>query len=224
MTISKEVEQGQAVYSKPVLWLYDMWVLGISNRFIWKCPTPGILEHFNRNISSNHLDVGVGTGYFMDKCHFPSDKVRLALMDLNQNSLDISAQRVARYNPIQFYGNVLDKIAIETEAFDSISLNYLLHCLPGRLSDKLIALDNVTSLLSDSGTIFGSTILSKGVYRSAAAKKLMAIYNKKGIFSNTEDCQKDLEDFLANRFSHFKIEIRGCVALFSAHHKLETFL
>ncbi|WP_445358148.1 class I SAM-dependent methyltransferase [Microbulbifer sp. ANSA005] len=220
MTITKEVEQGQAVYSKPVLWLYDMWVLGISNRFIWKCPTPGILEHFNRNISSNHLDVGVGTGYFMDKCHFPSDKVRLALMDLNQNSLDISAQRVARYNPTQFRCNVLDKITLETEVFDSISLNYLFHCLPGKLSEKLVALDNVATLLSDSGTVFGSTILSEGVPKSGAAKKLMAIYNKKGIFSNTQDCEEDLNTFLASRFKEYKIEIRGCVALFSARHKI----
>ena len=28
MAVTKEVEQGQAVYSKPVLWLYDLWVLG----------------------------------------------------------------------------------------------------------------------------------------------------------------------------------------------------
>ncbi|WP_020415085.1 class I SAM-dependent methyltransferase [Microbulbifer variabilis] len=220
MAVTKEVEQGQAVYSKPVLWLYDLWVLGLSNRFIWQCPTPGILKHFNQHITSNHLDVGVGTGYFLDKCTFPSGDVRLGLMDLNQNSLDVSAARVARYSPLQFRCNVLDKIDLVTEKFDSISLNYLFHCLPGKLPEKLSALDHVSALLSESGVVFGSTILSKGVPRNTAAKKLMAIYNKKGIFSNTEDCQEDLETYLASKFKEYQIEVKGCVALFSAKGKI----
>ncbi|WP_444898420.1 class I SAM-dependent methyltransferase [Microbulbifer sp. VAAC004] len=219
MRISKEVWKGQAAYSKTLLWLYDFWVLFLSNRFIWRCPTPTILQQFDENVSVNHLDVGVGTGYFMDKCHFPSPHIRLALMDLNQNCLDISAKRVARYKPILFRTNVLGEMPNDIEPFDSISVNYLFHCLPGRLSEKLIAIDYLNKLLSDHGTIFGSTILHEGVYKSAIAKRLMTFYNKKGIFSNTLDSQKDLENFLQSRFSEYSIEIRGCVALFSAKNK-----
>ncbi|GAB2901941.1 class I SAM-dependent methyltransferase [Microbulbifer echini] len=220
MAVTKEVEQGQAVYSKPVLWLYDLWVLGLSNRYIWRCPTADILKHFNRHITSNHLDVGVGTGYFLDKCQFPPGDVRLGLMDLNQNSLDVTAARVARYNPLQFRCNVLDEIDIAAGKFESISLNYLLHCLPGKLSDKLSALDHVSTLLAESGVVFGSTILSAGVPRNTVAKKLMHIYNQKGIFSNVEDCQGDLQTYLANRFEEYQIEIKGCVALFSGKRKI----
>ncbi|WP_299947838.1 class I SAM-dependent methyltransferase [uncultured Microbulbifer sp.] len=219
MAIAKEIEQGQAVYSKAVLRLYDLWVLGLSNRFIWQCPTPLLLAHFNQHISSNHLDVGVGTGYFLNKCRFPSNEVRLGLMDLNQNSLEVATARVARYRPLQFHCNVLDEINIATGKFDTISLNYLFHCLPGKLTEKLSALDHVCTLLSDSGAVFGSTILSKGVHKNAMAKKLMAIYNKKGIFSNVEDCKGDLESYLDNRFNEHSIEIRGCVALFSAKNR-----
>ncbi|BBM03144.1 class I SAM-dependent methyltransferase [Microbulbifer sp. GL-2] len=219
MAITKEVEQGQAVYSKSVLWLYDLWVLGLSNRFIWQCPTPSILKHFDKYITSNHLDVGVGTGYFLDRCHFPTSDVRLGLMDLNQNSLDVSAARAARYNPLQFRCNVLDEINIAADKFDSISLNYLLHCLPGKLPEKLSAVEHVSTLLSESGVVFGSTILSKGIHRNAAAKKLMAIYNKKGIFSNMEDSKDDLEAYLASGFNEYQIEVKGCVALFSAKGK-----
>ncbi len=40
MNITREqIEAGQAVYTKRTLALYDMVVLGISNHFIWKCPT-----------------------------------------------------------------------------------------------------------------------------------------------------------------------------------------
>ena len=58
---SEDVEAGQAVYSRRVLGIYDILVLGLSNRWIWKCPTKHLLEHYNRCLSSNHLDVGVGT-------------------------------------------------------------------------------------------------------------------------------------------------------------------
>ena len=53
MQISKEVENGQAVYSKLILSIYDLWVLGISNKYIWKCPTKKLINHYNDNISSN---------------------------------------------------------------------------------------------------------------------------------------------------------------------------
>ncbi len=188
----------------------------MSNKFIWKCPTAKLLEHYNENISSNHLDIGVGTGYFLDKCHFPSNKVRIALFDLNQNSLDETGRRIARYNPTLYRLNALEKIEVDTETFDSIALNYLFHCLPGKLPEKLVVLDNVNHLLSKNGTVFGATILSSGVEKSRPAEKLMALYNKKGIFTNAEDNYADLENYLASKYSSYEISIQGCVALFKA--------
>ncbi len=218
MTISKEVEDGQAVYSKLVLSIYDLWVLGISNRYIWHCPTPRLLQHYNQNISSNHLDIGVGTGYYLDKCQFPSHHPRVVLFDLNQNSLDKTKQRIARYNPIVHQLNILDNIEIEMTSFDSIALNYLFHCLPHNLSKKLVVLDHIHPLLAENGTIFGATILSKGkgIEKSRTASKLMKIYNKKGIFGNSEDHLDDLVDYLSNKYTHYQIDIQGCVAIFKA--------
>lgn len=216
LEISKEVERSQDVYSKPVLSLYDFWVLGVSNKYIWKCPTDKLLAHFDENISSNHLDIGVGTGYFLDQCRFPSDNIRIALLDLNQNSLDKAGKRIKRYNPIQYKFNVLDEIKIDMGVFDSISLNYLFHCLPGKLSEKLVVLYNVDHLLSETGTVFGTTILSSGVKKNRAATMLMSIYNKKGILNNSEDTCEDLENYLLSNYSSYNLSIHGCVALFSA--------
>ena len=95
----KDILAGQAVYTRQILNVYDLLVLGASNRLVWKCPTQRLVEHYNRHITDNHLDVGVGTGYFLDKCRFPSTKPRVALMDLNQNSLDFAARRIARRSP-----------------------------------------------------------------------------------------------------------------------------
>jgi len=216
LEISRAVERGQAIYSKPILTVYDLWVLGFSNKFIWKCPTYNILNNFNEHVSSNHLDIGVGTGYFLDKCQFGTGNVNIALMDLNQNSLDEAAKRIERYNPVKYKVNVLEKINIDTDRFDSISLNYLFHCLPGNLTEKLIVLDNVDHLLNESGVIFGSTILTSGVNTSRSAKALMRIYNKKGIFDNSTDSLDDLKKYLTKKYSSFSITTHGCVAIFSA--------
>ena len=48
------VAAGQAVYDKRTLAIYDLLVLGLSNRWIWRCPTPVQLDHYNNNLSANH--------------------------------------------------------------------------------------------------------------------------------------------------------------------------
>ena len=96
MTVTEEqVEAGQAVYSKSMLVIYDWLVLQFSNRLIWKCPSKQILALYDRHVTANHLDVGVGTGYFLDHCRFLNVRTRLGLMDLNPNCLDAAARRVA---------------------------------------------------------------------------------------------------------------------------------
>ena len=220
MDVSKEVKDGQAVYTRSVLSIYDLWVLGVSNSYIWKCPTRHILKHFNSHVSTNHLDVGVGTGYYLDKGTFPDRAPRIALMDLNANSLDESSKRISRYRPEAYQVNVMDRITLDIAPFDSISVNYLFHCLPGSLETKLCVLDNLSPYLNNGGVIFGSTILSSAEGASAAAKKLMAIYNKKGIFSNADDRYEALESYLSAHYEHYELQRIGCVVLFSVRGRL----
>ena len=89
------VRRGAAVYSRPVLAIYDLFVLRFTNTFVWKCPSSHILEFYDHNVSDKHLDVGVGTGYFLDRCRFPSTTPQIALMDLNENSLQKNGEAVA---------------------------------------------------------------------------------------------------------------------------------
>lgn len=58
----EQVVAGQAVYTPRLLSICDILVLGISNRFIWKCPSPGIERHYNTNVSANHLWMGSRCG------------------------------------------------------------------------------------------------------------------------------------------------------------------
>jgi len=218
MSTENAVELGQAIYSKKVLSVYDLWVLGISNSFIWKCPTKTLRQEFKLHATRNHLDVGVGTGYYLDKC-LSSENRRVALLDLNQNSLDSAAARVSRFQPEKYHANVLEQLNLECEAFDSISINFLFHCMPGSLEEKSVLFENLMPYLNNDGVLFGSTILSEGATRSFAAKKLMSIYHKKGIFGNQNDSLSDLERGLNRYFKHVNIKTIGCVAVFSAKGK-----
>jgi hypothetical protein len=211
----KQVLAGQAVYTKRVLRAYDFVVLGVSNRFIWRCPTRRLVEHYNTHVTSNHIDVGVGTGYFLDKCRFPSSTPRIALMDLNQNTLDFASRRIARYKPEAYRGSVLEPIRIEAAKFDSVGLNYLLHCLPGSIESKCVALDHLKALMNANAVLFGSTLLQGGVDRNRFAKRLMDLYNKKGIFSNQADDLGGLTKELRKRFKDVSVVVVGCAALFS---------
>src|SRR5436309_895986 len=93
-----DTSAGQAVYSPFTLAAYDLVVLRLTNRFIWQCPSSRLLEHYNRNVSGEHLDVGVGTGYFVDKCRFPVPDPHITLFDLNSSSLSRTAQRIQRFH------------------------------------------------------------------------------------------------------------------------------
>ena len=213
---AEQIHDGQALYTKGILSVYDILVLGLSNRFIWKCPSPTIWEHYNAHISSNHLDVGVGTGYFLDRCRFPSYPPRVALMDMNPNSLALAARRIVRYQPETYRQNIFEPISESMAAFDSVGINYLLHCLPGTITEKAAILDHLKAVMNPDACIFGSTILQGDVPRSWAARKLMAFYNRKGIFANTQDTLKGLDMALSQRFDKVSLKLVGCVALFSA--------
>lgn len=204
-----------AVYTKAVLAIYDVWVHGISNPLIWRCPTAHLRELYDRQISRNHMDVGVGTGSFLDRCRFPSPKPRLVLVDANPNSLEVAARRLHRYRPMLYRRDVLRALDIDAPPFDSIGLMYVLHCLPGDLAAKAVALDNLNAFLGPAGVLFGATILSDGVSTSRAARKLMEIYNAKGIFSSADDHLDALRCVLAETYAEVRIDIVGSVALFS---------
>ncbi|PKH07777.1 bifunctional 2-polyprenyl-6-hydroxyphenol methylase/3-demethylubiquinol 3-O-methyltransferase UbiG [Moritella sp. Urea-trap-13] len=212
--MNKDSFTGQAVYSKKVLSIYDIWVLGFSNSYLWKCPTSLIGKKFVALVSDNHLDVGVGTGYYL-KNYLPSAVKRVALVDLNNNSLESTSKAIQHLNPEVYCRDILKPLTLSNEKFDSVSINYLLHCLPGDLSEKSIAFSHLRDVMNKGAVLFGSTILGKDTSQNNLAKKLMAFYNKKGIFSNANDDLVSLDTALKAHFYDVKIKVVGCVAIFS---------
>lgn len=216
MNVSEErIRAGQAIYTRRNLRLYDFIVHSVSNHLIWNCPTQRLVEHYNKHITANHLDVGVGTGYFLDHCRFPSHTPRIALADVNRNSLDFAARRIARHTPETYLRNVLEPLSIDAANFDSVGINYLLHCLPGTIAAKTVTLNHLKALMNPNAVLFGSTLLQGGVSRNWLARPLMAFYNRKGIFSNRHDDLDGLKQALKQPFHDVSVETVGCAALFS---------
>ena len=218
METSDRVAAGQAVYTPITLKIYDWLVLGISNRFLWRCPTAELEAMYDRNVSDNHLDIGVGTGYFLDKAKWPVANPRITLVDLNPHSLVAASNRIVRYSPSTVAANVFEPLPVQLK-FDSVSMSYLLHCLPGKMSEKApVVFDHVLNVMAPGAKVFGATILQGDRPRSRPAQIVMNFYNRKGVFSNQNDTAPELECALREKFNEVKIAHRGVVAVFEARN------
>ena len=215
MTANDSLSMGAAIYAPLVLRIYDQLVYGFASPHAWRCPEQEFVDLYNRHVSANHLDVGPGTGRLLDRCRFPGAAPRLALLDINPNSLKWSARRIARYQPTTYTGDVLRPLPVQ-DRFDSIGLNLVLHCIPGDLRAKAVAFDNLKPALNPGGVLFGSTIPCHGVQHNVLGRMFLTVYNRSGIFSNRSDRLSDLSDELNKRFRQVKVWTVGTVALFVA--------
>jgi hypothetical protein len=87
--------------------------------------------------------------------------------------------------------------------------------VPGRFKSKGIAFDHIAQHMNSGGKVFGTTAIYYPE-QAGMAKYLMDIYNKKGIFNNTEDTKEDLSIALANSFADVVVTQIGNVLFFKA--------
>lgn len=208
---------GAASYSKFTLRFYDFIVMTLENKFMYHLPTALTLNHYTTHITANHLEIGVGTGYYLDKCTFPSPTPSITLLDLNRDCLETTARRLRRYQSQQTQQNILAPIQLDGARFDSVGLNYVLHCLPGSMLDKAIVFENIHRVLNPGGVVFGTTVLGRNVQHGRVEKVVLSLYNRTGILNNWEDDAESLNAILGQHFSDFSVEIKGrCIAFFSA--------
>jgi hypothetical protein len=208
-----DIKKGQAIYTPILLKIYNVWVLDISNKWIWRCSKRIQLEQFNKYITENHLDIGVGTGYYLEQCQRPL-QLKLSLMDLNPNCLNTTKALLHDCCPDIYLADIFKPQPSLSKKFSSISMNYLLHCLPGNMEVKAEAIFNAVSMLMPGGILFGATILADDQLHTKISQRLCAFYNKEGIFSNRQDTLKSLQSALAKYLTDVEISVVGCVALF----------
>jgi SAM-dependent methyltransferase len=215
MVQASDIEAGHAVYSPAFLRIYDLFVHGLVNHLVWHCPTAALRALYDRNVTAHHLDIGVGTGYFLDKARWPAAHPDITLLDLNPHCLDFTSRRISRFAPRTVVANILEPLP-RLGPFDSVGFGYLFHCIPGTIPEKAIAFDYLRPLLAPGARVFGATILNSGLPRWRPSQALMDFYNRMGFFSNAKDTLTDLTAALEQRFDHVRIDMKGPVALFEA--------
>ncbi|MGK5550294.1 class I SAM-dependent methyltransferase [Actinomadura kijaniata] len=212
----EEVRAGAAGYGRAVLASYDLFVLGLVCRMVWRCPRGRMLELYDRNVGARHLDLGPGSGFFLDRCSYPVADPRLTLLDLNEDVLAKTGRRLARFSPVLLSRDVLEPLELGEARFDSAGLNFLLHCLPGGLAHKSSVFDHAAEYVRAGGRIFGSTVLALGVEHGRLAPRALESLNEDRTMSNAEDSLEELDAEMARRFADYRITVRGSVALFEA--------
>lgn len=217
--MERDTRAGAAIYNRATLLAYDLWVLGLSNQYAWACPTRALLSHFEHHVSGRHLDIGVGTGYLLRHARYPVPRPDITLADLNPSSLAAAARRIRHLSPTTHRIDVMQPFVIPGAPFASASMNYLLHCLPGRLTDKAPAVRHVAAQLRPGGTLFGATILGKGVEHNLLGRALMGLYNARGIFSNHHDSADALHALLEPVLDDVEVQVVGRVALFAGRRR-----
>jgi hypothetical protein len=216
-------QQGAGIYNKAVLKIYDALVISFENPFIWKCPSRRVLDFYNRNISGNHLDVGVGTGYFLDNCRFPVSRPKISLLDINPHSLQTTARRIKRYHPLCHQANILKPLHLNVGGFQTIGMNFLLHCLPGSLLIKGKVFGHLKPYLNPGGTLFGSTILGKRENFELLGRLFSNLYNsplfpRLRVLDNLEDDVDHLVRAGSEYFKKFIVDKIGHVTFFVGYN------
>ena len=196
--------------------IYDWFALGFTCPFIWGCKAENIIRLYNQHMTGNHLDIGIGTGYFLDKCVFPVKKPEITIIDINPFALKMAKKRLARYNPGGYVRDVLKPLDIGNVLFDSIGLAHLFHCLPGDMKSKGIVFHNLKKLLKPGGVIFGSTFLTGGTSQNIVTKIMFWLTNRIGFMHNKQDNLEAFSRLLKYHFPVYSIHTLGSEILFWA--------
>ena len=205
---------GQSEYTRLLLNLYDPLVLGPIARFVWRCPTTGLVERYRRHIRGRHLDVGPGTGYFLERSGLPAGS-SVTILDPNRNVLRHVSRRLPQFDVTAAEADVLKPLPV-AGPFDSAALHLVIHCLPGPLSRKAAAVANVAAVLAPTGVLFGASVLGTSGRHTWAARRMLGAFNRQGGFDNLADSEEGLREILSASFDHVELGAIGSIAVFTA--------
>ncbi|MFI7524493.1 SAM-dependent methyltransferase [Nocardia salmonicida] len=213
---------GAAVYTPGFLRFYDLAVLGFNNFFVWRCPTPNLLQQYNNNVTGNHLDIGPGTGYMLARARFPTtDSVTVALIDLNPSPLQAASAvlRARGIEPTTHEGSVLRPLPLSRQV-TSAAASLLMHCVPGSWAEKGVAFQHIANVVTDDGVFFGSTVLESP--STVVSRAVGSFFRSRGAFHNGADDEPGLRRALEAAWSEVTVSRVGQLALWTARGPKRT--
>lgn len=80
----------------------------------------------------------------------------------------------------------------------------------------MVLFTNLKPHLAENGTVYGTTILGKDVSHNIFGGILMNVYNRRGIFSNWDDGEKEIREALCMDYKKVETRVVGRVLMFSA--------
>jgi ubiquinone/menaquinone biosynthesis C-methylase UbiE len=173
-----------------------------------------VVERYRRHLGRRHLDVGPGTGYFIEKAAPPAG-TELTLLDPNPHVLRRASRRLAAMHPTTVEADVMKPLPVDGP-FDSAAVNYVLQCLRGPDANKAIAVRNVADVLSPEGVLFGGTVLGLAEHHTPQARAVLWAFNKRGDFDNLGDTADGIRRILEESFQRVELDVIGSVAHFTA--------
>jgi SAM-dependent methyltransferase len=215
MDRSDPAYRGQADYSNPgFLRVYDRLVLGLFARFAWRWSTSEHVRVYREHIRPNHLDVGPGTGYFIELAGLP-DGSRVTILDPNPTVLEFVTRRLRRLNVTPVQADVLKPLPTPGP-FSSAALSGVIHCLPGPMAKKAPAIEHIARVLAPDGVFFGATILGRSASHTRFGRALLQAVNRRGTFDNLDDSASELREILERSFRDVRLDVAGGSATFVA--------
>ena len=205
---------GQREYTPFFLRIYDPVILGFFTRVMWRCPSSRLVERYRRYARPLHLDIGPGTGYFLERAGLPEGSP-VTIVDPNRNVLEHVSSRLPQLDLTAVEADVLKPLPPHGP-FDSAALNGVLHCLPGPLSRKATAVANVAAVLAPTGVLFGASILGTSGRHTWLSRAALQSNNRRGVFDNLDDSEEGLAQILGQSFEHVELETIGAMAVFAA--------
>jgi len=206
--------RGQADYSARMLDLYDPIVIGVLSRLFWRCPPEPFLDNYRRNITDHHLEIGPGTGYCVERSGLP-DGTKVTILDPNRDVLEHTTRKLDRLEVTAVEADVLKPLPV-TGPYASAALHLVIHCLPGPMSRKAVAIANVAGVLAPTGVLFGASVLGTSGSHTWLARRYLSFFNWQGGFDNLDDTEDGLREILAASFEQVDLEVIGSIAVFAA--------
>ena len=214
MDRSDPAYRGQADYSPLLLKLYDPIVIGIVSRVVWQFPATRLVDEYRARIRDRHLDVGPGTGYFIDHSGI-REGGHVTIVDPNPNVLRHVMKRLRRLDVTAIEADVLKPLPFDGP-FDSAALSLVVHCLPGPLTRKATAISNLAAVLAPDGVLFGASVLGRSGQHSWLARRVLTAFNRRGAFDNLDDSEGGLREILEASFERVEMETLASIVVFSA--------
>ncbi|KAF9810813.1 hypothetical protein IEO21_06793 [Rhodonia placenta] len=226
-----DLQPSARLYTRFHLSYYDHFVLGFVSTWLWRASSSIQLLFFKKYIGENaHMDVGVGTGYYTAASAPQLAKTKnVTLLDVNPNTLELAEARLLaagyRGTTETVRQSVFDPLPVTLRGrFDSISLLYTLHVLPGTFPIKAShVFANLSAGLASAGVLYGTTVLGKDAGHSWLGRLFLRRLNQTGIFGNATDTLENLEKALRGSFEEVEIWQTGVVAFFVARKPFRKY-